>query len=865
MSALLRWVSARHLREEWPRAALTVLGVALGVGVFVSIRLANHSALASFSDTVDAVAGRANLQISGSGEGIPESLWVRARREPGVIAAAPVVQVDVLAAPRGIPAGAADTPRAAWSEALLVLGVDPLLERPFRSAAWTDSGAAGTAALAFLADPHAAAITRTLAERHRLAVGDTLAVLASGRPDFLRVCAVIAAPELQHAHGGNVVLVDIAAAQERFHRVGRLDRVDLLVDPARRAEVEAGVRAWLPPGAEVGSPQGRTRQVENMVRAFALNLQALSFIALFVATFLIFNAVGAAVVRRRREIGVLRALGLTRRGVLALFLGEGLVIGALGSALGLVFGTLLARVTLGAVSRTLTDLYLIEHAGRLSPDAATYVVGAGLGLAAALVASLAPALEAASVPPAFTMREGDWIEARGVPVLRLAALGVLLLALAAGVAWWTVAADRALGGFVSAFLILAGGSALAPAVSAAIETLATPALRRTFGVAASLGARALRDSVARTSAVVAAVVVATGMMVSLTVMVQSFRHTVDSWVRQTIRGDLYVEPVGHRMNASTTVLPPDLLAEVAALPEVAAMDTYRATRFLHRGRIAFAVGIDFAVQRDLGHLQFVQGESRRVLGRALERNEVVITESFARHHRVAAGDTIVIEAPGGRRAVRVAGVFFDYSTEAGAVLMDRRLYREVWQDDRTESFALYLRPGADPGRVRSEVIGLAAGRVLLHAMPNQELRSRVLTVFDQTFQITWALQAIAVLVSVLGVIGALTALILQRGREIAVLRAGGALRRQIHIMVLAESALLGLIGGVLGSAVGLALAMLLIHVINRQFFGWTLETVIEPGVFLQAIGLMTGTALLAGLAPARFAARRPPTLAMRTE
>jgi putative ABC transport system permease protein len=340
---------------------------------------------------------------------------------------------------------------------------------------------------------------------------------------------------------------------------------------------------------------------------------------------------------------------------------------------------------------------------------------------------------------------------------------------------------------------------------------------------------------------------------------------VDTWVSQTIRGDLYVEPVGHRLNASTTVLPPDLLERIAAIPGVAAMDTYRSTRFLYRGRIAFTVGIDFAVQRDRGHLTFLEGDTKAVFDRALRNGEVIVTESFAHHHHVAAGDSIDLDTTSGRSRRRIAGVFLDYSVEAGAVLMDRRLYAQLWQDDRTESFALYLKPGADAAAVREAVVAASADRVLLHVMPNQELRARVLTVFDQTFQITWALQAIAVLVSVLGVIGALTALILQRGREIAVLRAGGALRRQIRTMVLAESALLGLIGGVMGCVIGLALAMLLVHVINRQFFGWTLQTVIEPGVFVQAVVLMMGTALLAGFWPARFAASRSPVEAMRTE
>jgi putative ABC transport system permease protein len=865
VSALFRWVSLRHLAGEWPRTLLTLLGVALGVAVFVSIRLANHSAMASFSDTVEAVAGRANLQVAAGGEGFDERLFTAVRRVPGVVAAAPAVQVDVLAAP-GRRSGGEEVPlgqRGAWQEALLVLGVDPLLESPFarvRPAA----AAADSAALAFLLDPRGAAITPTLARRHGLAVGDTLTVLASGRPVPLTVRMVLEAGPFEQAYGGNVLAVDIATAQELFHRVGRLDRIDLLVDPRRRDEVAAEIRAGLPAGVEVGAPAARTRQVENMVRAFDLNLTALSFIAVFVATFLIFTAVGMAVLRRRRETGILRALGVTRAGCLRLFLAEGLFYGVAGSALGLVLGTLLARGTLGAVSRTLSDLYLVHHAERLRLDPATYLLGFALGVGSALLSALAPAIEAARTPPVLTMRQGAQVGGRGAPVGRLAAGGVGLLALGGLVALWTVREQQPLGGFASAFLLLAGFSLVTPGFALLVESAAGPVLGRVLGVEGALGARYLREAVARTGAITAALMVAAGMLVALTLMVSSFRRTVDTWVGQTIRGDLYVEPAGHRLSGSSTALPPGLPAAVAAIPGVAAVDTYRGTRIVHGGRPAMMVGVDLAVQRERGGLRFTRGEAREVLGRALGRDEALVTESFAHHHRLVPGDSLELATAAGPARLRVAGVLYDYSTDAGAVLVDRRLYARLWRDDRAQSFALYLEPDADPDAVRRALVERAQGLVL-HVIPNRALRERVLVVFDQTFRITWALQSIAVLVAVLGVASALTTLILQRGREIGVLRAVGALRGQVRRMVLAESALLGLIGASLGGMCGYALALLLVHVINKQFFGWSIQMTVDPWVFVHTTALMVGAALLAGLGPARLAAGRVAAEAMRAE
>jgi putative ABC transport system permease protein len=272
------------------------------------------------------------------------------------------------------------------------------------------------------------------------------------------------------------------------------------------------------------------------------------------------------------------------------------------------------------------------------------------------------------------------------------------------------------------------------------------------------------------------------------------------------------------------------------------------------------VGIDFDVQRRFGRLQFTRGDPGAILSRALARGEVVVSESFARHHRAAVGDSLTLA---GRR-VRVAGEFYDYSTDAGVVMMDRSLYGRLWQD-RVESMALYLSPGADPERVRARLIAAAGPELLLSVTPSRLLRARVLEVFDQTFRITYVLQAIAVLVAVLGVIGTLTAMVLQRRREIGILRATGARRGQVMKMVLIESVVIGASGAVLGCLAGFALAWILVRVINTQYFGWTIRMNLDPAVPASAVLVVVAAAGLAGIGPARLAASQPAAAAVREE
>jgi putative ABC transport system permease protein len=360
--------------------------------------------------------------------------------------------------------------------------------------------------------------------------------------------------------------------------------------------------------------------------------------------------------------------------------------------------------------------------------------------------------------------------------------------------------------------------------------------------------------------------VSVGLLVSLTVMVRSFRKTVDTWVTQTLRGDLYVEPVGHHASQRATALPPELVAGARRLPGVAAVDTYRASALTLSGRLAQVVGIEFEVQRRFGRLQFVGGEdASSVLGRALSAGGVVVTESFSQHFLKRAGDMLALPCAQGVVPVRIEGVFYDYSVDAGAVLMDRARYAQLFHDDRTESLALYLEPGASVADTRAAFLALAGPGRLLYASPNADLRRRVLAVFDETFRITWVLQAIALFVSVLGVVSTLTALVLQRRHELAILRASGADKAQVRTLVLVESGLLGAAGAALGAVAGLVLALLLVHVINRQFFGWTIRLTLEPDVFVQALLLMTAAATLAGLIPARLAVHGATATALRTE
>jgi putative ABC transport system permease protein len=849
---LFRQVTLRHLFGEPGRTLVALLGVALGIAVFLSIRLANGSVLAAFSATVDAVSGKAQLQATGGPKGLPDAAYGAARATEGVLAVAPIVQAAAAAPDWG-------------RQPITVLGVDLFSEPAFRSYQ-LDAGPDRAGAMRLLGDSRALAVSGKLAAERSLRVGDPVRLEFGAKTETWRVAAILRSDELGRAYAGRIAVADIAAAQEAFGKVGRLDRLDVMLAPGASAEaVRSRLMRALGPSAMVERPRTRAGQVESLLGAFQLNLTALSAIAVFVGMFLIYNSMSISVVRRRREIGMLRALGVSRRGAMGLFLAEGAFYGLAGSALGVAAGVGMARLALKSVAATVTALYVRVEADRLTLDPALIGQAVLIGILTAVAASLAPAWEAAATPPGQSAREGSVVGKASAVAFALAVGGLALLALAAAMSWGATRFRLPYLGFSAAFAVLGGFSMVTPILTAWFARGIRPVWDRLFGVEGLLAAGYLSDALDRTAVVVAALMVSLSMFVGVSVMVGSFRRTVQAWVDQTIRADIFVQPAASDASGSDALMPPSALRAFRAVPGIDGVDEYRAAPGASEGRPIVLSAATFDVLARRGSLLFREGHSAEIVRRAKARNQIIVTEGLTLRFNKREGDTLNLSTPRGPRAFRIAGVFYDYTTSGPTVVMDRALYRRIWDDDGVNSVALYLRPGADANAAMAWLARNAPNAQGLSIVANRDLHDRVLRIFDQTFRVTYALELISIVVAVLGIINTMTALILQRGRELGILRAVGATQRQLKRVILLESGLIGLAGYAIGVACGSALALLLIYVINKQFFGWTVQARWTPGVFVQGAAITVVTAVLAGLAPARQAARRGITEAIRAE
>ena len=847
---LLKKITLRHLRLNKGRTLLSIVGIALGVSVFISVQLAIHTAIESFNATVDHVSGKANLQVTSFGRGFPEETFLKVKKVPGIKAATPVIQfIAKIDDPIGEP--------------LYLLGIDIFSDRAFRDY-HLDEPTEGD--LLFLKDPQAIAIAEKLAIRHGLKKGSTITLILGSKKVVLTITNLLKMEGPANSLEGNFGLMDIASAQEALEKAGFIDRIDLLADTSIPLDdVERDLKGVIPEGTRIRRPETRSGQIEKMVSAFQLNLTALSLISLMVGMFLIYNAISVSVIHRRREIGILRSLGVTRPQILGLIVGESALIGAVGSLVGLAGGIGLAKLMLYFVSRTITSLYILVKAEDLFISPSVLIGGVGIGLLASILSSIGPAREASRIAPKEALALGTLESKLKTQLSRFSAVGGGLLILSLVLALQKPIDHKPIFGFLAALLILIGTSFMIPSITSFLNRLLSPLLGRLFGAEGKLAGRYIQDSMARTVITIAALMTALSMLISISIMILSFRKTVDLWVEQSINGDVFIFPGSYSITGYSALLPREVSQALPSLPGVKAVDTFRALEVEYQGQPALIASVDGEIFLTMKVIRFTQGSTKTILSQFADGRGVLVTESFSLRHRVSAGDRIRLSTPQGEREFFISGVFYDYSTDWGMVLIEKKVFQSLWKDDTLHSAGIYLKEGVSLESFKEMFREKYSTPYRLFVVSHRELRNEVLKIFDQTFAITYALEFIAIIVAILGIINSLNALIIERQRDIGILRAVGASQRQVEKTVLIEAGLIGFFSHILGLLCGFLLSILLIYVINKQSFGWTIQFSVPVRSLIESWLIVMVTSVGAGLIPARRAARLNAVESLRME
>ncbi len=796
----------------------------------VAVDLANSSARRAFSLSLESVAGNVTHQIIGGPKGIDESIYSRLRRELAIRNSTPMVTGRVHIG----------------DQVFRLIGSDPFSEAQLNRHTLNISRGELPA---LLLNPTAVVLSERGADRLNLSLGETFKIQIAGRESEVILAAIFSTDNEAATDG--LIFADIAVAQRLLQRPGRLDRIDLVLGQGNPQRL----LGWLPDDLKLVESETRNHSLQQISEAFHINLTAMSLLALLVATLLIYNTMTLSVIQRRHTLGIYRTLGVSRREIFALILSESLVLALVASTTGLIAGLLLGQVLVQLVTRTINDLYFSLHVTAFLIDPWSLLKGFTLGIVMTLLSTLLPAWEANRTEPTAVQQrsvlEEQW--RRRLPLFIVFGLISLLL----GMFLVRQNHDSLLEGYAALTMMVLGFCLIIPSLvvwlSRAVLLLTPQSLVIRMAV------RSISAGISRTGLAVAALAVAVSVTVGVGVMIGSLRHTVFVWLEQTLNGDIYISPSNPNDIGSISNLKRDL-SNVDGIrlvtsnrvldieSEFGPMRLWAITPSGMNIRMPLKDSIPEATQL------FYSGEG------------VLISEPLAYHRQLGSGDSLSLHTLKGPQQFPIVGVFYDYTSTQGLVAMQRDLYRHWWGDESVSGLTVYGDEGVTPDALLNATRDIIGNRqAQFQLISNGEIRQVAMRVFDRTFVITDVMRMLAVLVAFIGVLSALTALQLERAREFGILRATGMTPGQLRVMIMVQTILMGLIAGLLAIPLGLMMADVLIEVINRRAFGWSMQQILPPIVLVQAMSLALISAFLAGLYPAQKAATISPAAALREE
>ena len=809
--ALMTWrvLLLAQLRESPLRLLITVIVIALGVALGAAVYLVNGAALNEFGLATKRLTGEADILVRGPREGFPEALFSRLARDPDVSMASPVLELDAALPGR--------------RETLKVLGVDP-----FRAAALQPAliGDLGAGAFSLLQD-NGIYLSSTAARDLELRRGDLLQVMVGSSPKALHVAGILQESTYAQALG----LMDIATAQWVFNDVGRLNRIDLRLKPGR--DVDAFRRALgkdLPAGVLAVAPRAERNRATTVTRAYRVNLNVLALVALWTGAFLVFSTQSLSVLRRRRSLALLRALGVTRGQLLRALIGEGAALGVAGSILGVILGLAFTAIVLRFLEADLGN-------GQLRTVGASLVLFLGaaplpmlaffaIGTAAASAGAWLPARNAARQPPARALKGGDGGYAT---VARAGAFaGVALLALGAALSRLPPVGGLPVFGYAAIAALLFGAVLLVPILTVKCLSLA-PRMRH---VVLDTAVAQLRENVGLSTLSLASIIVSFSLMVAMAIMVYSFRVSFDHWLGKLLPADMQMrEPLGND-TAYWSAADQARLANVAGISRIEFRRTQQILLDPARAPVTLIARGATAAQA-AQELPLLRSESLPLRSNA---EPAWISEALQDLYGYKIGDPIGLPLAGRTRQFTVAGIWRDYARTTGAIVISRQAYLAATGDGSANEGSVWLNEGAGAAQAEAALRSQFARGDSLEILTSTALRERSLQIFDRAFAITYALEAIAVIIGLTGVSFAASSTALARRAEFGMLRHVGMLRRQIVGMLAGEGILTSAFGVAYGLVLGAALSLILVYIVNRQSFNWSIDLAI-PGWQLGILSL----------------------------
>lgn len=838
---LFRLISWPYVKKHALRSVLTVGGIVIGVSVFFAMHAANQAVFNSFQNTVLKIAGATQIQISAGEPGFSEDVLERVQDLNDVAVASPVIEAV---------AGTGQTGQGN----LLILGVDLTGDRGLRDYQMNSGDAAVIDdPLVFLAQPDSIIVTEEYARRNGIATNSKISLETANGTRPFTVRGVLKSGGFADAFGGNLAVMDVYAAQQVFGRGRRFDRIDVVLSKGvPLAAGEAEIRSAIGPGFEVQPPASRGQSFQSILRIYSFILNFSSAFALVVGMFIIYSSFSIAVTQRRKEIGILRALGATRRQIALLFLGESALGGVIGSALGVLLGFGAAGLLAKAIGQILQGVYGVTQDGvAIQPSAGLIAFTFAIGVLTSVIAASVPARKAARVDPIQALQKGrtqvlSERENRGrVAAAALSAvLGVIILL-----------STRSLGWFYAGYLcVMFAALLLTPILSRGLARELRVVMRRVRPVEGALAADSLIGSARRTAATVGALMLSLALVVGLAGIARSSYSSIMDWVTVAQNADFFVSS-SPTLTGNNYRFPDSMTPQLAAVHGIEEVYRMRTARIRFRGELILLVVADMQQMAARAAPRPIEGNAKEMYRLAAAGQGVLGSENFASLRGLKLGDPVDLPTPSGPVRLPLVGIVREYSDQEGEILMDRSVYVKYWNDDSVDHFRVFLKKGADPATVRDAILTRFSGDRHLFVLSTKEVRAYIGGLANQWFGITWVQISIAILVAILGIVNSLTVTIADRRRELCVLQAVGGLRNQVRVTIWMEAAGIAAIGLILGLALGAIHLYYVLQLTARDYPGLKFDYMYPFGVAALLFPIIFAAALLSAAGPAEAAVR----------
>ncbi len=851
-SNLFIYVGLRHLKVRPARTILTTLGISLGVALFIAIQIINTSTLNSFTESLGAVAGKSVLTVYTGGTGFAEAKVDLIAQVPGVKAAVPMIESHAYFAGSN------------GKETLYVMGVDLLKDTSVRTYKTTDQEVIDDP-LVFLNQPDSVIVTDVFAKAHNFKLDSKFDIATSRGKRTVTVRGMLSPEGPAVAYGGLLAIMDIDAARLTFGKEGKVDRVDILPkDGFKTDEIEENLKKALGPGFKVERPDAQSKSMEHMISSYQILLKFFSMLALLVGVFLVFNSVSISVAERKKEIGTLRALGALRSSILTLFISESIFMGALGSVLGVFLGRELSKLMLGVVSQSISTQYLTPiKPSRLVFSWEDFAYGALLGLGSSVVAAFWPSLKATMIQPLEAMKQKEIeLSARTSLFQWSYSIGLILfsfMVLSATVGW--VAINR----FADSATYMAGmiGSALlGPSVVVILILIAKKIWVPFSGAISRLSHDNLLRNPKRTSSNVTALMVGLMLVIMISALNLSFKKSIMTWINRVLHSDFLISSQGRLVSYQVQALHEDVGREIEKIPGIVIGPERGAygLRFIHFAYEGKQLGLKAYDRPDDTHKKIIfDVQDRPTIDAVTElfSGDVTcfVSENFVLHFKKKTGDIITVDTPTGAHQVKIVGKIIDYASNEGVLYFNRDVYKKLWNDPLVDVFGVYAQEGVDKTQLRQRLDNQFGASRNLMITSNSELKNEIIRSIDDSFAYTKAIETAALAVAMLGLLNTFLISIMERTRELGMLRAVGMSRGQLARMILGEALLQGGCGAIVAVGLGTVVASLWVEHSLSHILGWIVHFTFP----WQSVGttILTGLAvtLIAGIYPAYRASR----------